>query len=68
LIHQTGGVFRSAQKFLPFFAKDDIVPEMAGIRPKIQRPGEPVRDFYIKEESDRGYPGFINLIGMDLPG
>jgi len=41
---------------------------MAGIRPKIQRPGEPVRDFYIKEESDRGYPGFINLIGMESPG
>jgi len=59
--------FRSAQKFLPFLAKDDIVPEMAGIRPKIQRPGEPIRDFYIKEESDRGYPGFINLIGMESP-
>jgi L-2-hydroxyglutarate oxidase LhgO len=60
--------FRSAKKFLPFLTKDDIVPEMAGIRPKIQRPGELIRDFYIKEESDRGYPGFINLIGMESPG
>jgi len=41
---------------------------MAGIRPKIQRPGEPVRDFYIKEESERGLPGFINLIGIESPG
>jgi L-2-hydroxyglutarate oxidase LhgO len=60
--------FQSAKKFLPFLEFDDIAPEMAGIRPKIQRPGEPLRDFYIKEESERGYPGFINLIGMESPG
>jgi len=60
--------FRSARKFLPFLEFDDISPEMAGIRPKIQKPGEPLRDFYIMEESSRGYPGFINLIGMESPG
>lgn len=60
--------FRSAYKFLPFLEPDDITPEMAGIRPKIQKPGEPVRDFYIKEESERGCPGFINLIGIESPG
>jgi L-2-hydroxyglutarate oxidase LhgO len=60
--------YRSASKFLPFLEFDDIAPEMAGIRPKIQKPGEPVRDFYIVEESLRGCPGFINLIGMESPG
>lgn len=60
--------YKSAKKFLPFLEYDDISPEMAGIRPKIQKPGEPLRDFYIMEESDRGYPGFINLIGMESPG
>jgi L-2-hydroxyglutarate oxidase LhgO len=60
--------FKSAKKFLPFLELDDIAPEMAGIRPKIQKPGEPLRDFYIMEESKRGYPGFINLIGMESPG
>jgi L-2-hydroxyglutarate oxidase LhgO len=59
--------FRSARKFLPFLEKDDIFPEMAGIRPKIQVPGGPIRDWYIKEESEKGYPGFINLIGMESP-
>ncbi|MCU0363722.1 MAG: NAD(P)/FAD-dependent oxidoreductase, partial [Bacteroidales bacterium] len=57
----------SAKKFLPFLEYDDIAPEMAGIRPKIQRPGEAQRDYYIREESDRGLPGFINLIGMESP-
>jgi len=60
--------FRSARKFLPFLESDDLAPDMAGIRPKIQKPGDPVRDFYIMEESQRGYPGFINLIGIESPG
>jgi L-2-hydroxyglutarate oxidase LhgO len=60
--------YKSARKFLPFLEINDIAPEMAGIRPKIQKPGEPQRDFYIREESSRGYPGFINLIGMESPG
>ena len=58
----------SAKRFLPFLELNDIVPEMAGIRPKTQKPGEPIRDFYIMEESNKGYPGFINLIGMESPG
>jgi L-2-hydroxyglutarate oxidase LhgO len=60
--------FKSVRKFLPFIEFNDLSPEMAGIRPKIQKPGEPVRDFYIKEETERGYPGLINLIGIESPG
>jgi L-2-hydroxyglutarate oxidase LhgO len=60
--------FKSARKFLPFLEFDDLTPEMAGIRPKIQKPGEPVRDFYIAEETGKGCPGFINLIGIESPG
>jgi L-2-hydroxyglutarate oxidase LhgO len=59
--------FRSAKRFLPFLEFDDISPEMAGIRPKIQKPGDPQKDFYIMEESERGFPCFINLIGMESP-
>jgi L-2-hydroxyglutarate oxidase LhgO len=59
--------FKSAKRFLPFLEIDDIAPEMAGIRPKIQKPGDPPKDYYIMEESGRGYPGFINLIGMESP-
>ncbi|HBH83837.1 MAG TPA: NAD(P)/FAD-dependent oxidoreductase [Bacteroidales bacterium] len=59
--------FLAAKKFLPFLEFDDIAPEMAGIRPKLQKPGEQIRDYYIMDESGRGYPGFINLIGMESP-
>lgn len=58
----------SVKKYLPFLEFKDISPEMAGIRPKIQKKGSPVRDFYIREERERGNPGFINLIGIESPG
>lgn len=60
--------WKSARKFLPFLGYDDIAPDMAGIRPKTQKHGDPIHDFYIMEESARGYKGFINLIGMESPG
>lgn len=39
---------------------------MAGIRPKLQKQGEPMRDFVIREEGDR-LPGFFDLIGIESP-
>jgi len=41
---------------------------MAGIRPKLQLPGDPAKDFVIEEESSKGYPGVVNLIGIESPG
>jgi len=34
----------------------------------VQAPGEPARDFIIRDEADRGFPGLINLIGIESPG
>ncbi|GAB4294768.1 MAG: NAD(P)/FAD-dependent oxidoreductase [Marinilabiliales bacterium] len=60
--------YESAVKFLPFIELNDLVPDQAGIRPKLQGQGDKVRDFIIKEESNNGYPGFVNLIGIESPG
>jgi len=60
--------FQSAKPFLPFLTTEDLEPEMAGMRPKLSGPGDPFRDFLIREESDRGFPGLINLIGIESPG
>jgi len=60
--------YKSAKKMLPFIEYEDLEPEMAGIRPKLQGPGEAIRDFVIRDESDKGLPGFINLIGIESPG
>ncbi len=55
-------------RFLPKVRAESLYPVMVGIRPKLSGPGEPVRDFYIQEESGRGLPGFVNLIGIESPG
>ena len=60
--------YKSAKKFLPFIEPEDISPEMAGIRPKIQAPGSDAKDFIIKNEVEDGFKNFINLIGIESPG
>ncbi len=58
----------SVRRILPFVMDGDLTPDLAGIRPKLQKEGEPARDFVIQEESARGLPGFVNLIGIESPG
>lgn len=60
--------YRAVKAFLPFVEPGDPEPEMAGIRPKLSGPGEPFRDFVIREESERGLPGLVSLIGIESPG
>jgi len=60
--------YQSIKNYLPGIKLESLNPDMCGIRPKLQGPGEPYRDFIIKDEKDRGYPGMINLIGIESPG
>jgi L-2-hydroxyglutarate oxidase LhgO len=58
----------SVRRLVPEITDDDLAPDMAGIRPKLQGPGQGVRDFVIAEESARGLAGLVNLVGIDSPG
>ncbi len=60
--------YLAAKKFMPFIVEQDLYADTAGIRPKLQEEAGKFRDFVIKEESDKGFPVFINLIGMESPG
>lgn len=60
--------YLSARKFLPFLKVENLIPDMAGIRPKLQGPGADFADFIICHETGRGYPGLVNLIGIESPG
>jgi len=44
---------------------DDFEPDYAGLRPKLQGPGQPFRAFVIEEGSSHGLPRFVNLLGID---
>lgn len=60
--------YRSVKRFLPFIELEDLNPDMSGIRPKLQGPDEGFRDFVIRDEEENGFPGFINLVGIESPG
>jgi len=60
--------YNSAKRFLPFIELEDLAPESAGMRPKLQGPGEGFRDFVITHEEKAGFPGLINLIGIESRG
>ncbi len=61
-------IFDSVKSFLPFLKKEELMPDTAGIHPKIQKPDEDMQDFVIRNESDKGLPNFINLVGIESPG
>jgi len=67
-INQRDKFLDSARNFLPFLEKGDLIPDTSGIRPKLQGEGEDFRDFVVKEETDSGFPGFVNLVGIESPG
>lgn len=58
--------YRAACKIIAGLDPSRMMPDMAGIRPKLKGPG--VRDFIIRNEAANGLPDFINLIGMESPG
>lgn len=60
--------YESAKQFLPFLEMDDLYPAYSGIRPKLQRKGDPFRDFIIQEEREKGYSDYYNLVGIESPG
>ena len=60
--------WRDIIAYLPCIKKINLKPDMSGIRPKLNGINEPFRDFIIRHEKDMGFPGFINLIGIESPG
>jgi L-2-hydroxyglutarate oxidase LhgO len=60
--------FKSTVSFLPFLKMEQINPDTAGLHPKVQKKGEPMKDFVIRHEADKGLENFINLVGIESPG
>ncbi len=62
------GFARAVARYLPGVRAEWLSPDYAGVRPRLAAPGEPFRDFVVAEESAAGWPGFVNLIGIESPG
>lgn len=60
--------YQEGSRYIKGLKKDHLSPDYAGIRPKIWIDENPMPDFYIAHETDKGFPGWINLIGIESPG
>jgi L-2-hydroxyglutarate oxidase LhgO len=60
--------YASIRRYWPDLPDNSLHPDYAGVRPKIQAPDEPPRDFMIQGPEAHGVPGLINLFGIESPG
>ena len=58
----------SIHNYWPGMEPERLHPDYCGIRPKIQKPSEKMRDFSIQFPKDHKIEGFINLQGIESPG
>ncbi len=59
---------RYIRRFWPGLPDGALVPDYAGIRPKIHGPGEPQPDFQLRGADAHGIPGLVALFGIESPG
>jgi len=60
--------YAEVRKYWPALRDGALVPGYAGMRPKIQAPDEPAKDFVIQGPDEHGVAGLVNLFGIESPG
>ncbi|MHA1598328.1 MAG: NAD(P)/FAD-dependent oxidoreductase [Alphaproteobacteria bacterium] len=62
------GFYASIRRYWPGLPDAALSPGYAGIRPKLQAPGEDPADFVIQGPDEHGVRGLVNLFGIESPG
>jgi L-2-hydroxyglutarate oxidase LhgO len=60
--------YQRIRGYWPALPDGSLLPDYAGIRPKITAPGEPAADFMIDAPKDHGLAGLVQLFGIESPG
>jgi L-2-hydroxyglutarate oxidase LhgO len=60
--------YERIRDYWPGLPEGSLLPDYAGIRPKLTGPGEPAADFIIDAPKDHGLAGLIHLFGIESPG
>lgn len=60
--------YATARRFWPGLPDGALMPDYAGIRPKLHGPGEPQPDFRIDGADTHGVEGLVALFGIESPG
>jgi L-2-hydroxyglutarate oxidase LhgO len=63
-----GLFYAEIRKYWPGLPDGALRPGYSGIRPKIQGPGDPAKDFVIQTPAETGVNGFVALYGIESPG
>jgi len=60
--------YARVRSYWPGLEDGTLVPDYAGIRPKLTGPGEPAADFVIETAAEHGLDRLVNLFGIESPG
>jgi L-2-hydroxyglutarate oxidase LhgO len=60
--------YAAIRTYWPGLPDGALVPDYAGIRPKLTAKGEPAADFMIDGPADHGLPRLVHLFGIESPG
>lgn len=60
--------YASIRRYWPGLPEGALVPDYAGIRPKLTGPGEKAADFIIDGPAEHGLAGLVHLFGIESPG
>lgn len=60
--------YDAIREYWPNLREGQLVPDYAGIRPKVERPGGSATDFIIQGEETHGISGLVSLFGIESPG
>jgi L-2-hydroxyglutarate oxidase LhgO len=60
--------YAAVRQYWPGLPDGALRPGYAGVRPKIQAPGEPLADYVIHTPAETGVNGFLALYGIESPG
>jgi L-2-hydroxyglutarate oxidase LhgO len=65
---RAAGMYASIRRYWPGLPDGALIPDYAGIRPKIHGPGQPQPDFRIDDQQVHGVEGLVALFGIESPG
>ena len=60
--------YASIRRYWPGLPDGALVPDYAGVRPKLTGPGEPAADFMIEGPAEHGLPGLVHCSGSKARG
>jgi L-2-hydroxyglutarate oxidase LhgO len=60
--------YAAIRHYYPDLKDSALQAGYCGIRPKLQSPKDPAKDFVIQGPADHGVPGLVNLFGIESPG